>query len=76
MKLHDHRSFILCLVSVIGALGLAYYRPGTEATVLTTLPILLGTYIGARSAEKILSVKAASADANCDTAEVIKNVIK
>ena len=73
---NDNRSFLLALVCVVGSLALGFYRPGTESTVLATLPILMATYIGARSTEKIMSVKAAANDASADTAAVISKLIK
>jgi uncharacterized membrane protein YfcA len=72
----EHNAFVLTLICIVGTISLAFSRPGTETAVLTTLPVILGAYIGARSAEKIMAVREAARDPNCDTHETIKTLVK
>jgi hypothetical protein len=76
MDFASNRSFLLTTLTIVGALTLAFIRPGTETAVLTTLPVLLAAYVGAKATEKVMSVKEAAKDPECDTADVIKNTIK
>jgi hypothetical protein len=76
MNLRDHRSFILTGFAMASTILLAFVRPGTETAVLTTLPVLLASYVGARSAEKIMTVRAASQDPNCDTSAIVDKINK
>jgi uncharacterized membrane protein YfcA len=76
MDFASNRSFILTILCIVGAFTLAFLRPGTETAVLTTLPVILGAYIGAKATEKVMSVKEAAKDPECDTAEVIKHTIR
>lgn len=64
-------SFFLTLVSIVGLFVLAWFK-GVD--ILATLPIVLGTYIGSRTFEKTVAVKAAANDPQADTRQVIKDV--
>jgi heme O synthase-like polyprenyltransferase len=64
-------SFILVLISIIGLFALAWFK-GVD--IMTALPIILGMYVGSRSATSISHVIQASKDPNCDTASAIAKV--
>jgi ABC-type proline/glycine betaine transport system permease subunit len=64
-------SFILTMICVLGLFALAWFK---DVDILSTLPIVLGTYVGARTVEKTVAVRSAASDPNADTRAVIKDV--
>jgi hypothetical protein len=69
----NYLSFLLTLISILGALGLAYFK-GVDVSSL--LPTLLGIYVVSKSTEKSAMAWAASSDPKADTGEVIKEMSK
>lgn len=69
----NYLSFLLTLISILGALGLAYFK-GVDITSL--LPTLLGIYIVSKTTEKSNMIWAASKDPQSNTQEVIKEMSK
>ena len=69
----NYLSFLLTLISILGALGLAYFK-GVDVSSL--LPTLLGIYVVSKATEKSSMVWAASKDANANSGEVIKEMSK
>lgn len=64
-------SFILTLVSVIGFFLLAWFK-GVD--VGSVVPVLVASYIGARSLEKSVQSVAASRDKDCSTRQVLADI--
>lgn len=63
--------FILTLICIKGLFALAFIK-GVD--ILGTLPVILATYVGARTAERGMAVMAASKDPNANTHEVIREL--
>lgn len=64
-------SFMLTLVSILGLFALAWFK---DVEITAVLPIVLASYIGARTIEKTVSISAASKDPNADTRQVIRDI--
>ena len=65
------RGFLLTFITLTGLFALAFIK---DVDIATTLPIVLGIYIGAKTGEKASAHMAASRDSSCDTAAVIAAV--
>jgi hypothetical protein len=61
-------SFFLTLLSLVILFVLAWFK-GVD--VVTTIPRVLGVYLGTRTADKGVAIMGASRDPNADTAAVI-----
>lgn len=67
----NQRTFLLCLVSLIGVLAFAFLHPDQGPGVMTTIPLILGAYAAASASKDISAHWAASKDPNADTESVI-----
>lgn len=65
--------FVITLVSVVGLIGLAWFK-GVDITM--ALPTVVGLYLTGRTASAVSHVWAASKDPNADTAEIVKELEK
>ena len=63
--------FITTMTCIFGMFGLAYFK-GVD--INASLPVILGTYLGARAFEKGAAYSAASKDAACDTRGLINDL--
>lgn len=70
-KMRAYFGFFLTLVCILIC---GYVAIMKDTNVVTYLPMILGTYLGARAMEKSSHVWAASKDPTADTAEVIKSL--
>jgi hypothetical protein len=66
-RFKDNRSFILCLIALVGALGLAYGK-GVDVSML--VPTILGLYITGRTTEKVSAHMNARMDSDADFEKV------
>ena len=63
--------FIATMTCIIGMFGLAYFK-GVD--IGSSLPVILATYLGARTVEKGTAYMAASKDPGCDTRGLINDL--
>jgi hypothetical protein len=63
--------FITTMTCILGMLALAWFK-GVD--INASLPVILGTYLGARAIEKGTAYTMASKDANCDTRGLINDL--
>jgi hypothetical protein len=61
-------SFFLTLLSLIILFILAWFK---DVDVVATIPMVLGVYLGTRTADKGVAIMGASKDPNADTISVI-----
>jgi hypothetical protein len=61
-------SFFLTLLSLIILFVLAWFK---DVDVVATIPMVLGVYLGTRTADKGVAIMGASKDPNADTVSVI-----
>lgn len=61
-------SFVLTLLSLVILFVLGWFK-GMD--VVGTIPMVLGVYLGARTADKGVAIIGAAKDPNCDTASII-----
>lgn len=62
---------MLTLICVIGMFMLAWFK---DVDIMSTLPLILGIFIGSKSFEKASTVYSASKDGTCDTHAVIREL--
>jgi hypothetical protein len=65
------RGFFLTFISILGMFALAFFK-GVD--IMSSLPVVLGLYLGAKTGEKMSAHAAASRDPSCNTAEVISAI--
>ena len=63
--------FIATMTCILGMFGLAYFK-GID--IGSSLPVILATYLTARTVEKSSAYIAASKDVNCDTRGLINDL--
>jgi hypothetical protein len=64
-------SFICTMTCLIGLFLLAIFK---DVDIVAVVPVVLGAYLGARTADKAVAVSMASKDAKCDTRGVINDL--
>jgi len=70
----NQRTFLLCLLSLIGVLGFAFLHPEQSASAIGSIPLILGAYAAASASKDISAHWAASKDPNANTESVIHSV--
>jgi len=70
VNLRLYATFILTFISIIGALGLAYFK---DVDIVVLLPSILGIYVSGQSVGRVSAQWAASKDGTADTQQVIKD---
>lgn len=63
--------FICTISCIIGMLALAWFK---DVDINASLPVILGTYLGARAVEKGTAFTMASKDPKCDTRALINDI--
>lgn len=69
--LAPYRGFFLTFTSIFGLFVLAFYK---DVDINSSLPAILGLYLGTKASEKASAHWAASRDPNASTADVISSV--
>lgn len=70
-QMRNLMSFYLTLFSLIGCFALAFSR-GVD--IMNTVPVLLGIFVTAHTAERVNAVRSAMNDTDCDTHQVINEL--